>query len=99
MAALDNAAHRGIAQAAACHRLWAAVILAAYNDWWRETRRAKNAEALALIRANALRYFRGKDGKQVCALAGITADPDRLADVAVDLTAEDRAKKLIGGEE
>lgn len=91
---VDNTAHRDHAQAAACRKLWAAVILALYNDWWTETRKAKEPEQVEAIRASALRYFRGRDGKEVCALAGIDADPERLADVAVDLAAIDRTKLL-----
>lgn len=93
---IDAAAHRDHAQAAACRRLWADVVLAAYNKWWRATARAKDAEAVARIRADALHYFRTRDGKDVVSLAGITADPERLADVAVDLGAMDRIKKVLG---
>lgn len=104
------------AEAAACRRLWASVVLAALNDWWTETRKAPaiarrhvavlretgaseeeiaSAEAalplviearIERIRASALRYFRSRDGREVCALAGITADPERLADAAVERT-------------
>ena len=100
--AVTNAAHRDRAQAAASRRMWAAVILGAYYDWWREAAKARtNADPtkaqakLDAIRADALRYFRGCDGKMVTALAGITADPERLADAAVD--PDGRARTGIAG--
>lgn len=99
-----NALHWIRIQADACRRMWAAVVLGAYSDWWieaakaREIRDPEEAQAkLDAIRADALRYFRGRDGKMVVALAGITADPEQLADVAVDLGAQDRIKKVLGG--
>ena len=99
----SNASHWGRIQADACRRMWAAVVLGAYYDWWREAAKARaNADPekaqanLDAIRADALRYFQGRDGKMVVALAGITADPERLADVAVDLGAQDRIKKVLG---
>ena len=86
-----NASHSGRIQADACRRMWAAVVLGAYRDWWSEAAKARasrdpeKAQAkLDAIRADALRYFRGRDGKMVMAMAGITADPERMADVAVD---------------
>lgn len=79
------------AEAAACRRLWSAVILAALNDWWGATRRSQGDPAtIAKIHASALRYFRSRDGREVCMLAGITTDPERLADIAIDLTARER---------
>ena len=88
---VTNAAHRDRAQADACRRMWAAVILGAYYDWWRGAAKARatadpaKAQAkLDAIRADALRYFSSSNGRFVAALAGITADPDRMADVAVD---------------
>ena len=81
-------------EAAACRRLWASVVLAALNDWWTDTRKAKGKPAkIAAIHADALRYFRSRDGREVTSLAGITADPERMADMAVDLNAADRTKK------
>ena len=87
----SNASHLGRIQADACRRMWAAVVLGAYRDWWSEAAKARairdpeKAQAkLDAIRADALRYFRGRDGEMVVALAGITADPERMADVAVD---------------
>ena len=87
----SNASHLGRIQADACRRMWAQVVLVAYRDWWSEAAKARairdpeKAQAeLDAIRADALRYFRGRDGKMVVALAGITADPERMADVAVD---------------
>ena len=79
------------ADAAACRRLWASVVLAAFGDYWGATRQSKGDPAtIAKIRASALRYFRSRDGREVCMLAGITADPERLADIAIDLTARER---------
>ena len=93
----SNASHWGRIQADACRRMWAAVVLGAYYDWWREAAKARaNADPekaqanLDAIRADALRYFRGRDGKMVVALAGITADPERMADVAVDTDGPER---------
>jgi len=61
-------------EAAACRRLWASVVLAALNDWWGATRQSKgDPTTIAKIRASALRYFRSRDGREVCMLAGITA--------------------------
>lgn len=80
--------------AAACRRLWASVMLAAFNDWWLEVKKAKgDADKIAAVRADALRYFRSRDGREVTSLAGITADPERMADMAVDLNAADRTRK------
>ena len=93
------AAQRDHAEIAACRRLWADVVLNAYNDWWHEARKAKDAEAVARVRQSALLYFRSRDGETVLALAGISADPEHLADVAVDLTALDRTKKLLRARE
>ena len=94
MTALNSAAHRDHAEAAACRALWASVVLAAYNDWWRDL--ARRPDQKDRIRAEASRYFHSRDGKTVLALAGITADPERLADVAVDPEAPDRIKRLEG---
>ena len=87
----SNASHWGRIQADACRRMWAAVVLKAYKDWWVDAAKARafrdpeKAQAkLDAIRADALRYFQGRDGKMVVALAGIIADPERMADVAVD---------------
>lgn len=87
----SNALHWIRIQADACRRMWAAVFLGAYRDWWSEAAKARairdpeKAQAkLDAISADALRYLRGRDGKMVVALAGITADPERMADVAVD---------------
>lgn len=78
-------------QASACRKLWATVVLRALNDWWNATRRTRGDKAaIARIRADALRYFTSRDGLEVVALAGLTADPERLADAAVDLDARDR---------
>ena len=75
--------------AAPCRRLWASVLLAVFNDSWSATRKAKgDADKIAAIRADALRYFRSRDGREVAALAGITATPDKLAYIAVNLDAE-----------
>ena len=87
----SNASHSGRIQADACRRMWAAVVLVAYRDWWSEAAKARAirdpAKAQAkvdAISADAVRYFRGGGGKMDAALAGITADPERMADVAVD---------------
>lgn len=45
---------------------------------------------LSGIRRHALSYFRSRDGREVLSLAGITADPERMADTAIDLTARER---------
>ena len=87
----SNDSHWIRIQADACRRMWAAVVIEAYRDWWSEAAKARaisdpeKAQAkLDAIRADALRYLRGRDGKMVVALAGITADPERMAAVAVD---------------
>lgn len=93
-------------EAAACRRLWASVVLAALNDWWTATRKAKGKPAkIAAIHADALRYFRSRDGREVSMLAGIAASPERLADIAVNLDAANRTIKepslvsTIGGQQ
>lgn len=91
--------YRDHAQAAACRRMWSAAMLAVLSDYWRDTAKVETPENVARIRASALSYFRSRDGKWFAALAGIDADPERLADVAVDLTAADRTKRLLGVEE
>ena len=47
-----------------------------------------DADKIAAIRADALRYFGSRDGREVAMLAGVTATPEELADVAVGLAAE-----------
>lgn len=75
--------------AAPCRRLWASVLLAVFNDSWTATRKAKgNAKKIAAVHDDALRYFRSRDGRKVAALAGITATPDELACIAINLDAE-----------
>ena len=82
-------------QADACRKLWASVVLHALNDWWHETARANgNKAAIARIRADALRYFRSRDGREVVMLAGIIATPERMADMAVDLDARKRTVRV-----
>lgn len=73
---------------APCRRLWASVLLTVFTDSWAATRKAKgDATKIADVRAKALRYFRSRDGREVAMLAGITAPPERLADMAIDLDA------------
>lgn len=75
--------------AAACRRLWASVLLTVFNDSWAATRKAKgDAQKIAAVREKALRYFRSRDGREVAMLAGVTAAPERMADMAVNLDAE-----------
>ena len=75
-------------------KLWASVVLDAVNDWWHRAGRAEgDAAKIAAIRADALHYFRSFDGREVCGLAGITADPEQLADIAIDLTARERTRR------
>ena len=83
---------RDHAQAAACRRLWSSVVLHALNDWW--SRVEKGDGDREAVREEARRYFNSRDGKTVLALAGVTADPEKLADVAADPTA--RARTLLG---
>ena len=74
--------------AAPCRRLWASVLLTVFTDSWAATRRAKgDAAKIRDVRAKALRYFRSRDGREVAMLAGITASPEKLADMAIDLDA------------
>lgn len=89
-------ADRDHAQSRACRRLWASVVLATLNDSWLAIRK-RNAD-IPRIRAEALRYFSSRDGRTVLSLAGVTADPERLADVAVDPMARERIKQLPGVE-
>lgn len=71
-----------------CRRLWASVLLTVFTDSWAATRKAKgDAIKIADVRAKALRYFRSRDGREVAMLAGITASPEKLADMAIDLDA------------
>lgn len=90
-------ADRDHGQFRACRKLWASVVLHALNDSWHAIRR-KNAD-IPRIRQQVLMYFRSRDGRAVLSLAGITASPERLADVAVDFSARDRIKALPGLEE
>ena len=85
---VSDIASRDHAQAAACRRMWATVVLHDFNNYWR--RSAKKGADLTEIRADALRYFRSFDGRWVALLAGVTAAPERLADVAIDPTAKGR---------
>lgn len=75
-------------QAEAMRRMWSSVVLAVLSDYWRAA--AKPGADLAAIRRHALSYFRSRDGREVLSLAGITVDPDRMADTAIDLTARER---------
>lgn len=86
-------ADRDHMQAAACRKLWSAVVLTVLNDSWHAV--AKRPDDKDKLRAEALRYFRSRDGREVMALAGITADPERMADAAVDLSARDRTKSAF----
>lgn len=76
------------AEAAAMRRLWSSVVLAVLSDYWRDA--AKPGADLSNIRRHALSYFRSRDGREVLSLAGITADPERMADLSIDLTARER---------
>lgn len=91
---VSDIASRDHAQAAACRKLWATAVLHVFNDYWRKS--AKKGADLTEIRVEALRYFRSYDGREVALLAGVTADPEQLADVAIDLGAMDRIKKVMG---
>ena len=75
-------------QAEAMRRMWSSVVLAVLSDYWRDA--AKNGADLSNIRRHALSYFRSRDGREVLSLAGITADPERMADLSIDLTARER---------
>lgn len=83
-------ADRDHGQVAACRRLWCRVVLCVLEDSWAAV--AKDPEDAPKLRVEALRYFRSRDGREVVLNAGITASPERLAAVAVDLTARDRTK-------
>lgn len=85
-------ADRDHMQAIACRRLWCRVALTVLEDAWTAIRK-KDANVPA-IRQQVLMYFRSRDGREVMALSGITASPERLAAVAVDLTARERTKAL-----
>ena len=76
------------AEAAAMRRLWSSVVLAVLSDYWRDA--AKPGADQSSIRRHALSYFRSRDGREVLSLAGITADPERMADLSIDLTARER---------
>lgn len=76
------------AEAAAMRRLWSSVVLAVLSDYWRDA--GKPGADLSNIRRHALSYFRSRDGREVLSLAGITADPERMADLSIDLTARER---------
>lgn len=75
-------------QAEAMRRMWSSVVLAVLSDYWRDA--AKKGDDLSGIRRHALSYFRSRDGREVLSLAGITADPERMADLSIDLTARER---------
>ena len=75
-------------QAEAMRRMWSSVVLAVLSDYWRDA--AKKGADLSNIRRHALSYFRSRDGREVLSLAGITADPERMADLSIDLTARKR---------
>lgn len=76
------------AEAAAMRRLWSSVVLAVLSDYWRDA--AKPGADQSSIRRHALSYFRSRDGREFLSLAGITADPERMADLSIDLTARER---------
>ena len=84
-------ADRDHMQAAACRRLWCRVALTVLEDAWIAIRK-KDAD-IPRIRQQVLMYFRSRDGREVMALSGITASPERLADVAVDFDARQRCKQ------
>ena len=75
-------------QAEAMRRMWSSVVLAVLSDYWRDA--AKKGADLSGIRSHALAYFRSRDGREILSLAGITADPERMADLSIDLTARER---------
>lgn len=85
--------------AAACRRLWASVLLTVFTDSWAATRKAKgDAAKIGNVRAEALRYFRSRDGREVAMLAGVTASPERMADMAVNLDAEKLTVRQVSTE-
>ena len=71
-----------------CRTLFATVVLHALNDWWGQIGKPWYDRDRA--HAEALRYFRSRDGREVVFLAGITADPEQLAAAAVDPDARER---------
>lgn len=81
-------------QAEAMRRMWSSVVLHLLSDCWRAA--AKPGADLAAIRHSAFAYFAGRDGREVLSLAGITVDPDRMADIAIDLAARDRTLAGLG---
>lgn len=81
-------------QAEAMRRMWSSVMLLVLSDYWRAA--AKPGADLAAIRRSALAYFASRDGREVLSLAGITVDPDRMADTAIDLAARDRTVAVRG---
>ncbi|MCJ8138589.1 hypothetical protein [Falsirhodobacter halotolerans] len=66
------------AEAAACRRLWASVLLAALDDFNRDHSRASRPD---LVLARARRYFVSRDGRQVASMAGVDVDADHVLDV------------------
>lgn len=75
----------------AMRALWGAVALTAFQDYWRDAE--KPGADLDAIQRRALAYFNSRDGREVISLAGITASPERLAAVAIDLTAKLRTSR------
>lgn len=75
----------------AMRALWGSVALTVLQDYWRDAE--KPGADLDAIRRHALAYFNSRDGREVISLAGITASPERLAAVAIDLTAKLRTSR------
>ena len=50
----SNASHWGRIQADACRRMWAAVVLGAYYDWWREAAKARAKKSAPLSETAAM---------------------------------------------
>lgn len=69
-----------------CRRLWAQVVLHALNDWW--SLMGKDGYDRDATYKEALRYFRSRDGRLVTHLAGMDAEPERMALAAVSAEAK-----------
>lgn len=65
-------------EAQICRRLWVAVACAAITDAAAEVAKARIGDKRYLAIAQAMYYFRGRDWREVCEMAGMTIRPDHV---------------------
>lgn len=84
--------------AIACRRLWAAVVMMALGDYWRDYRAAVSGRSRidpAEVLESARRYFESRKGHQVLSLAGIDPDPGAISALLSIITGDVRPATVV----